>query len=144
MLEIESNGNKIRVDEKNDGYVINFNISYDSDNDDTVSYALKNEESIEELDNIMSKINIAQVLTDDVNVELLVGTSSIGAKEVFFTLNDYANKENKVGTSKSYKINLNRELSNFEIFDSIIKLVDKDISMIKDEDYEYKPNSIKH
>lgn len=142
-MYIESSGNSIQVDENEKGYVVDFKIKYDTDNDDTVSYPLKNEETISELSEIMGNINMAQILTSDNTIELLIGASKIGSPEVFFSLVDYG-KEVSIGTTKTYRININKEISNYDLFDKLVKLVSKDISMVHGEENEYQFNTIKH
>lgn len=143
MLKIDQ-GNLFEAIKDDTGYTVNFTIKYDSDNDDTVSYKLSNKECIEELNSVVGEPYIIQILTDDVNVSLLIGVSQEDGKSIYFELVDDGTKKVKLNTAKTYKINISADLSDYVTFDKIVSILEKDMTMSKGEENEYKSNSVKH
>ena len=144
MLELVSFGSKMEIKKKEEGYIVKFEVSYDSDNDDTVSYALINNSSIEKLKTIFTTSNIMRIKTESNDVELLIGASTFGAQEVFFSLIDYVSDEKERDTKKIYRINISKDTDNYRVFDALIALIEQDISFAKENEDEYKFNTPKY
>lgn len=144
MLELVSYGSKIIIKRKEMGYSVKFEVTYDSDNDDTVSYALTCKESIEKLNNIFTKSNIMRIKTENNDVELLIGASTLGAQEIFFSLTDFKCDEKERDTKKIYTINISKETENYNIFDALIAIIESDVSYAKENKNEHKFNTAKY
>lgn len=145
MLEIFNENCALEVKETETGLRIKFIITYDTDYDDTISYTLKNIESLKKLRDTYSATKMARIITDDRNVELVFGVALTDIPEIFFSIGDYASDEAEKDTKKVYSISVSKETENYDMLYGLLSLIREDIKLKEEKEKdEYKSDNAKH